>query len=103
MNPKDIPLNEKLLYLMYHTEFDIECLIYNVLEDSETDTHYSAVTAANMIYCYIDVMESLDKSVGYNDHIGFLDAMMLTDEEKDLFESKRKKELEYYVGDIIGQ
>ncbi len=103
MNPKDIPFNEKLLYLMRHTESDIEALIYHVLEDSETDSHYSAVTAVNMIYCYIDVMDSLGKSVGYNDHIGFLDAILLTDEEKDKFESKRKKELKYYTGDIIGQ
>lgn len=89
---------EKLKYLLYSQRYDIESLIENVLEDSEDDPHFSAVTATNLIKCYIDIMEQIGEKLPYSNikeffrHIGFSEQEYLS------FEEKRKKEAEYYRG-----
>ena len=50
---------EKLKYMLRIHSIDIELLIENVIEDSDDDPHYSAVTATNLVKCYIEIMEEL--------------------------------------------
>lgn len=89
---------EKLKYLLKYTYYDIIELVDNVLSDSVTDPHYSAVTATNKIKCYIDVMKGLEKNLPYNDVKSFLLCNGFTIEEYMAFEKSRKKESEYYIG-----
>lgn len=90
---------EKLEYLLNAVRDDLCCnFIYDVLNDSEEDPHYSAVTATNRIKCYIDVMNSIGKELPYNDVKGFFNYYSFTEEEYQKFESSRKKESEYYTG-----
>lgn len=62
---------EKLLYLLNHMDGFIEQLVYDVLTDSQTDPHYSAVTATNLIKCYIQVMNQFNKEIPYTDIRGY--------------------------------
>lgn len=43
----------------------MEKAVYEVLKDSKDDPHYSAVTTANIIKCYIDVMKHFDVELPY--------------------------------------
>lgn len=90
---------EKLNYLLNAVCDDLWCnFIYDVLNDSEEDPHYSAVTATNRIKCYIDVMNSLGNKLPYHDVKGFFQYYDFSEEEYQQFESSRKKESEYYIG-----
>ncbi len=62
---------EKLLYLLNHMDGFIEQLVYDVLTDSQTDPHYSAVTATNLIKCNIQVMQQFNKKIPYTDVKGY--------------------------------
>ena len=90
--------NEKLKYMLHIQRFDIELLIENVLEDSEVDPHYSAVTATNLVKCYIEIMTGLGEKPTYSDVEGFIKKMGYSHKDYLLFEKKRKKESEYYRG-----
>ncbi len=89
---------EKLLYLLNHMDGFIEQLVYDVLTDSQTDPHYSAVTATNLIKCYIQVMNRLNKEIPYTDIRSYFKYNLLTDDEYEFFEKSRRKESKYYVG-----
>lgn len=89
---------EKLKYLLNDIEDSIGRLIDNVLSDSETDPHFSAVAATNMIKCYIQVMNQLGEKLQYNNVEEFFGFNAYTKEEYDAFENSRKKESEYYRG-----
>lgn len=89
---------EKLKYMLHIQRFDIELLIENVLEDSEEDPHYSAVTATNLVKCYIEIMEELGEELPYSDVEGFIRNIGFSEQEYLLFEKKRRKEAEYYCG-----
>ena len=89
---------EKLKYLLHIQRFDIELLVENVIEDSEDDPHYSAVTASNLIKCYIEIMKELGENLSYIDVEGFIKNIGFSGKEYLLFENKRKKEAEYYCG-----
>lgn len=90
---------EKLEYLLNAVCDDLWCdYIYSVLDDSEDNPYYSAVSAANQIKCYIAVMNSIGKELPYNDVKGFFEYYSFTEEEYQKFESSRKKEAEYYTG-----
>ncbi len=89
---------EKLLYLLMFTDDYMEKFADDVMNDSEEDPHFSAVTLANMIKCYVDVMNELGVSLPYNDVKSFFKENLYSDEEYKLFEEKRKKEAEYYIG-----
>lgn len=52
----DFKNKEQLFYLLGFMDDYIEDLVYNVMNDSENDPHYSGVTASNLIKCYINVM-----------------------------------------------
>ncbi len=74
----------------------IEELIDNVLSDSETDPHYSAVAATNKIKCYIEIMNELGEKISYQNVKEFFDFNAYTEEEYQQFEESRKKESVYY-------
>lgn len=88
---------EKLVYLLDDVDYNICQLIYNILSDSPTDPHYSAVTASNLIKCYIQIMDELGGKT-YNDIEEYFQMKLFTKEEYQLFEASRKKESEYYRG-----
>lgn len=89
---------EKLKYMLHSQRFDIELLVENVLEDSEDDPHYSAVTANNLMKCYIEIMTDLGENLPFADVEGFIRKMGFSEQEYLLFEERRKKESEYYCG-----
>ena len=89
---------EKLLYLLMFTDDYIESFADEVMNDSEVDPHYSAVTLSNMIKCYVDIMNELGVELPYNDVQSFFKENLYTDEEYKMFEEKRKTEAEYYTG-----
>lgn len=62
---------EKLLYLLNFLEDYIDQLVYKVMTDSQTDPHYSAVTATNLIKCNIQVMQQFNKKIPYTDVKGY--------------------------------
>ncbi len=90
---------EQLCYLLHHADFYIENLLWLVLADSEQDPHYSAVTTSNLIKCYIDVMSDMGKPLPYQNAEEYLD-YLLSEEEKELFQSKFNSESQYYRGKI---
>lgn len=97
----DSDTKEKLLYLLRFTDDYIENLVYDVLDDSEEDPHYSAVTATNLIKCYIDVMEHFDIELPYKDVDDYLkDNCCLSSEEHKKFTQFTEKEKTYYIGKI---
>ena len=95
---KNNQINEKLLYLMGFIVDDIEVLINKVLADSESEPQWSAVTAENMILCYIDVMRKAGVSLPFCDVAGCFADCGFTECEYEKFEQKRKKEAQYYIG-----
>jgi len=89
---------EKLKYLLNTIDINIGLLIDNVLNDSETDPHYSAVAASNRIKCFIEIMDSLGEPEPYKTVEEFFEFNAYTKEEYELFEKKRRIESEYYRG-----
>lgn len=86
---------EYLLHIMYHTMVEY---VDQVLDDSETDPEYSAVTTTNVIKCYIQIMTDLGKAPQFNDVESFFQINGYTHEEYQRFEESRKKESQYYIG-----
>lgn len=89
---------EAMLYLMRFIDHLIEESICNVLEDSLEDPHFSAVTTANMIACYMTVMQELQKDLPYTDIKGYFLHNQFSNEEWKKFENSRLKESAYYIG-----
>lgn len=89
---------EKLKYMLHIQCFDIELLVENVLTDSDEDPAYSAVTASNLIKCYIETMSALGEKLPYSDVEGFIKNMGCSKDDYILFEGKREKESRYYQG-----
>ena len=90
--------SDKLEYLLYHMEYTIIGLIDRVLSDSETDPEYSAVTASNLIQCYIAVKNEGERPLPYTTAEDFFEYNLYTKEDYRRFEESRKKESEYYIG-----
>lgn len=91
---------EKTIYLLKYMDDYIESLIYKVLEDSDGDPQYSAVTASNLLKCYIDVMSGNNCRLPYQNMKEYFDFHLLTEEEYALFLRKFDIEKAYYVGKI---
>ena len=89
---------ESLEYLLSFTEDEIEHLIYNVLENSKDDPHYSAVTANNMLVCYMEIMTSLGKELPYSNMESFFEYLLLSEEEYDNYKQQYDDEKIIYVG-----
>jgi len=89
---------EKLKYLMLNMPAYINGLIEEVLTDSLTDPHYSAVFASNTIKCYIRVMQDIGEELPFQDVKGYFEFNVYTEEEYNQFEKLREKESAYYRG-----
>ena len=89
---------EKLLFLLMFIDDYLGELVDKVLSDSKIDPHYSAVTASNIIKCYIDINKSLGKSLPYDDVKSYFKFNAYTEGEYVLFENIRKKEAQYFIG-----
>lgn len=87
---------EKYEYLENFIIWYIQELVFNVLNDSENEPEFSAVTANNLIKCHIDVSKKLKKSMPYDDVKGFFTWCNFTQNDFQLFEEKRIRESSYY-------
>ena len=88
-----------LNYLFKHLEYYIDDLVDHVMDDSETDPHYSAVTAYNVIICYLQIKRKSDPSFSISTVKEYLLSCSYTEEDFTLFEEKRRKESTYYIGE----
>ena len=89
---------EMYLYIADDIGYQIFVLIHQVLEDSETDPHYSAVTALNLFKCYNQILEDFDKSSCFENIKDFMLQNRFEEGDYEKFEILRKKESEYYKG-----
>lgn len=88
---------EKLKYLLVHLDDFIEKRIYDVLEDSDTDPEYSAVTTLNLIHCYLSVAVDLGIEE-CTDTVKYMHQRCFSQEEISKFMVKKEKEASYYIG-----
>lgn len=91
---------EKLKYILTYTGYYIDQLIDNVMNDSEEDPEYSAVTLNNLIICFIYCQKKLDPAFPIctvRDY--FLSTAFYAETDYMSFEEKRKKESAYYIGE----
>jgi len=89
---------EKLKYLLNMVYPSIEMFVEQVLDDSKVDPEYSAVAAANVIKCYVQIMEEIGEKRPYNNIEEFFAFNGYTKDEYQLFEESRKNEAQYYNG-----
>lgn len=89
---------EKLLYLLSFFDEDMEIFIYEVLNDSKEDPHFSAVSATNRIKCYIQILSELGEELPYSNVREYMLFNAFTEDEYNAFEKRRKEESEYYIG-----
>ena len=92
---------EKLEYLLSFIFYDIEQLIYEVLDNSKDDPHSSAVTANNMLVCYIEVMNSLGNELPYSNMKSFFTYLLLTEKDYDNYKQQYDDEKKIYVGRVF--
>ena len=89
---------DKIIFILRHTEGEICREIFDVLNDCENDPHHSAVYTSNMIKCFIDIVNQTERTLLYNDVFGFFTAHGFSYKNYVDFEEKRKKESSYYRG-----
>ncbi len=89
---------EKISYFLRMMYPTMERYVDDVLSDSETDPEYSAVTAANIIKCYVQIMTDLGNPPSFDNVESFFEINGYTNEEYQRFEERRKKESQYYIG-----
>ena len=90
---------DKLLYLLRHYKYDIDLLVDYVLNDSNDDPDYSAVTTSNLITCYIQVMNELNQKVPYTTVKDYIINLGYSEEDYNLFDKKKQIESKYYIGE----
>ncbi len=89
--------DEKLNYILEFVDDSITAFIDEVLEDSETDPEFSAVTLSNTITCYIDLLNRTNCNPFQSLH-EFFSAHGYSENEFKVFKQKREKEFAYYNG-----
>ena len=89
---------EMLMYILEFFDYYTEELVGNVIFDSKTDPHYSAVCAANHIKCFIQIMSDLGQELPYNDVKGYILRCGFSQEDCAIFEERYKNEFEDYNG-----
>lgn len=90
-----------LIYLLDFEQYNIEELVGAVLQDSDTDPHYSAVTTGNLIKCYIKVMQELEEDFYCSDIENYFLKNQYTTEEYKLFMEKYNRESTVYHSQIF--
>lgn len=96
----DYKTKEKLMYLLKFMDYNIDDLVYNVVNDSKDDPHYSAVTASNLLKCYIEVMDYLGEELPYRDMRSYFEYNRFDIKDFENFEKSRLNETTYYNGII---
>ena len=97
---KKVLMNKEILmkvlnaFLIQTTE-----LAEQVINDSEDDPQYSAVTATNHIKWYLEIMNELGEEPYFSNVEEFFTKAGYPLEAYKIFEAKRKKESEYYIGE----
>lgn len=94
----DDSCEDKLIFLLRHTEGEICNSVSDVLNDNNDDPHFSAVYSSNMIKCFIEISTAAGYSLLYNDVYGFFIAHGFSINQYYDFEIKRKTEADYYQG-----
>lgn len=95
-----ISLDDKaILYIMHHFDFWLSSLIAQVIDDSDDDPKFSAVTASNCIKSYIHVMNDLKQPISYQTVKEYILQDGFSESEYETFERKRKIESKYYIGE----
>lgn len=89
---------EKLEYLLRFLDAEIDLMIYEVLNDSVDDPQFSAVTAQNLVKCYISVMQEMGGPLHFTNVREYMTHNCYTDEEICLFHEKVRQESAYYIG-----
>lgn len=93
-------VNDSSKYIRYILEFiysDIQELIENVLNDSISDPHYSAVAANNLMVCYLRISDH--SNTKYDSVRNFIIELGFSEAEYEIFEKKRCDESAYYIGE----
>ncbi len=91
----DFNNDEKLNYLFEFVGYWVTDFIDEVLYDSETDPEFSAVTANNIIICYIHFLESNNCNPPQSIYEFFI-SQGYSEDDFELFKKKRDKESVYY-------
>ena len=88
----------KLRYLLKYYDNSIDKYITGVLQDSAENPHFSAVAAANLIKCYIQILTELGEEPPYGSVREYMLFQAFSKEECDAFEKSRQKEAVCYRG-----
>ena len=72
-----------------------------VLADDIADPQYSAITALNRIWVYLQFRKKMDKSCECDDVTSLFQKMGYTTEDIALFRKKVQEEHKIYTGDIL--
>ncbi len=92
--------HEATLYMLDWMDYMVERFVWEVLDDSETDPQYSAVTANNTIICYAAAARENGLTVRYGSTEQYFASKHLPEEAYRLFMRKLEREKDYYVGKI---
>lgn len=93
-------VKNELRYVLGHLCYYIELFLDDVMEDSESDPQYSAVTAFNLIICYIRIQKALDPMYPIQTVKEFvLGTQYYSERDYEQFEQKRNSESTYYLGE----
>ena len=95
----NILAEKELRYLLRFMDEYIESMLYSVLEDSFDQPEYSAVTAHNLIKCYMKVLNDCKISCNFSSAREYMIERCFSMNEIESFEQKRRAEAEYYVGE----
>lgn len=92
--------NERFAFLMNYIENSLPTEIDNVLTDSESDPHFSAVYVTNLIKSLIFTIENCETNeLHFKDVKDCFKYFDYSDEEYATFEKKRVIESQYYIGE----
>jgi len=73
-----------------------------VLDDDVADPQYSAITALNRLWVYLQYKKGMNKCYAYNDVSSLLEKMGYSPEDIALFRKKAQEERKIYTADILG-
>lgn len=93
----DFNVDEKSKFILEFVDYSITQFIDEVLDDSETDPEFSAVTLSNIIVCYISLLKANNCDYSQSLYEFFLSHGYSENDFK-IFKQKRDKESAYYNG-----
>ena len=90
---------DKTEFIINYIGSELPTIIEKVIYDSDTDPQYSAVYTNNLIKAYIELSLSNKLVRSFSSVKDYFDFSGFTLEEYGIFENKRKRESEYYIGE----